>query len=872
VINPREFCREPGYASALLLTYTFDPMFFERILFSDLSYGGAEKIIVIADSSEVEKAMERSAGQLRQIGRRYLLIPAKVDHAFHPKLIARFGQDDGMVWIGSGNLTAGGWGGNLELGASWKVGPKEEDQGIWLTELLGQAIDWAFEGFQKRELQDLIDYPWLNRNSYNNSASDAPVLLGSHANSLADKLASRWSGRRFTDLRLMTGSTDEDGRFLEWVHQIFGVENVTIYMTPANAIYDIKKLNNLPINISFLPAPSDAMLHAKFYWFSGDEGEAAVLGSSNASRSAWQLIDGNQGNVELIVPHDHPSPEEFSEILAKFKGGDLRSPAEILGEDKSDRTPDEKSDAYRLDNLEVSYAMGSISARIEPALGDVAEVILVFRPGDVSADLHRVGDVWHGQLPENAPGLGTAMFASARIFVAEEEHVTPVRWVDCPDEIRQSGRARGVGSVINDLGDRGSSNKEQTQVLRAIQIAADYIMQIKEEDFVEPVSGSRQGKREIVKKGSTKEVGSVDPELLLRSIAETGSHGSAQRNLNPVQIGQLSFGGIMRSLFDFQSQESSNDEARVNLEPETIDQAAYNNATNLEPNQPGEINNRNISEQGRIKLSQHLDEFIKRLATSEFAEVCSPRQLLEASLFPVAVSVNAAQGGWFGSARVGQVVMKICSILFEKQYRRGLPVGLLSFVLGRCESVAEVEKFNEIIGDGRLWCALIAGVCTSGSSGFYASLQKAEILSLIYSNKILLSRAVEDDIRLFLDHLRVPGAGIIVAEMAPNAVKLINRVKSYLIENWDELYREHGKGRRAYENGNFLWGRHMGWALIEGGTTYMPGYVNVEWARRDHIEISNLIDQLVASVEGSTPEMRKSDDGGSRHLERNRVN
>jgi len=844
MISPREFCREPDYGSALLLTYTFDPLHFERVVFSDLSYGGAEKIIVIADAGEVEKAMERSAGQVRHLGRRYLLIPAKTDFAFHPKLIARFGQENGKIWIGSGNLTAGGWGGNWELAASWEVGPQEDDPGIWLSELLTQALDWAEQDFQKRELRNLLNHSWLNKGHYENKASDAPVFLGRSTQCLADVLAARWSGRRFTELRLITGSTDEDGAFLKWAHETFGVESVKIYMTPANASYEPSVLSQLPINISFLPAPSDAMLHAKFYWFSGKDGNAAVIGSANASRSAWQLIDGKKGNVELIVPYDNPSQDDFETVLADFEGDDLRSPEQVLAAKAPDNDPDQESPRFRLATLDVSYGSSGISARIDPVPSEGADVTIVFRPGSVSTLLERDGNIWLGKLPEHAPGIGNALFASAIVRLDEGEYITPLRWADCIEEIRQTGRSRNVGAAIYDLSNQGSSNNEQAQVLRAIQAAADFILEIEEDNF-DAARGGLRGRPESQNDGNRLEhVSAIDPDALLRSIADTAQNRPLQGNLNPGQIGQLSFGGIMRTLFAFQAQDISNDESQVKAEPETIEQAAEQENENTQVSQFGDANP-NISEQGRVKLGQQLDNFVERLSSIEFAENCSPRQLLEASAFPIAVSINAVQGGWFASAYIGRIALRICTILFEESYGKGLPVGLLNFVRTRFVEAGEVEKFDETLGDGRLWSVLIASSCAAKSTNFNSVIQKAETLHQVYGADLLLCSAREEDVCLFLNHLRQPDAALLVADIAPEVIELVDQIKHFLTVNWDKLYTQQGNGRRLHRPGDILWSRNWGYRQIEKNTSCVPGYLNLGWTKKDHPDFAALADRLV---------------------------
>lgn len=110
-MNPREFCSLPGYTAALFLTYDFDPVFFERVVLRELWAGGTGDIVVVADRSRVDASLDRWGGGVVHLGRRYQLIPAAVEGPFHPKVILRAGPEGVIAWVGSGNLTFGGWGG-----------------------------------------------------------------------------------------------------------------------------------------------------------------------------------------------------------------------------------------------------------------------------------------------------------------------------------------------------------------------------------------------------------------------------------------------------------------------------------------------------------------------------------------------------------------------------------------------------------------------------------------------------------------------------------------------------------------------------------------------------------------------------------------
>src|SRR5689334_13413931 len=132
MISTREFCRSPDYPIAIFFTYSFDPLFFERVSCNDLKIGGRCRVAIAADSHQVSEAMRRCKGQIAYLGRSYLLAETSAVNVFHPKLIARLSEKGGRVCIGSGNLTYTGWGGNRELATAWSIGPNEDDKGAWL--------------------------------------------------------------------------------------------------------------------------------------------------------------------------------------------------------------------------------------------------------------------------------------------------------------------------------------------------------------------------------------------------------------------------------------------------------------------------------------------------------------------------------------------------------------------------------------------------------------------------------------------------------------------------------------------------------------------------------------------------------------------
>jgi hypothetical protein len=116
------------------------------------------------------------------------------------------------------------------------------------------------------------DVPWLSLTPVEAVAA-IPVLHSRRTNSLSLELSRRWTGRRFDEVKILTGSTDESGAFLRWAHATFGITRATVALTPSSASFVAESLADLPLELRLLDAPPGRPLHAKFYWFDGAEGE-----------------------------------------------------------------------------------------------------------------------------------------------------------------------------------------------------------------------------------------------------------------------------------------------------------------------------------------------------------------------------------------------------------------------------------------------------------------------------------------------------------------------------------------------------------------------------------------------------------------------
>ena len=52
-MNPRDFCKKREYTTVIGTTYSFDPLFFERIILPDLKFGNSGEVLIIGDGDQL---------------------------------------------------------------------------------------------------------------------------------------------------------------------------------------------------------------------------------------------------------------------------------------------------------------------------------------------------------------------------------------------------------------------------------------------------------------------------------------------------------------------------------------------------------------------------------------------------------------------------------------------------------------------------------------------------------------------------------------------------------------------------------------------------------------------------------------------------
>ncbi len=855
-MNPRLFCRERTFHKALLLTYSFDPIFFEQVVLPDLWAGRSGDILAIGDRDQIAEATRVSAGQLWHLGKNYLLAGANHVGAFHPKVMLRLGAKDGAVLIGSGNLTSSGWGGNQELGTAWMVGPEHSDNGAWLHAFLADVLTWCSSDLERDAVSRMRDVPWLSLTTP--TAATSPVLHSRQDATLARLLSQRWAGRQFDTVRILTGSTDQSGAFLRWAHTTFGITRAIVALTPSMASFDPAQLADLPIELTLIAAPPDRPMHAKFYWFDGNAGAAAVMGSANCSAAAWLLAPAQGGNVETVVAYDTASADAYQHVLAIFERPS-QTPSELLPPKTTDPVePAAATNPYRLLGLRWDKESQQVRAILDPdpAAGMTVELMMGTQTVVMTSQTQAAGH-WVCTVPE---GLGSSTsFASVRVIAGASSWKTAPRWIDDLAALRHASQSARLLEPFKGL-EHSATTAEQRQMLEDLQEVAQALFN-DTAAFRDPGTGTAGD-------------GKPDNEIAAPPVNPTDlachldDGPDSMPLLGEARPGTLSISGILRMLFDA---EGDGRGADVAAEDEQIDEGMNPPENGTKGTKSKEAVDPPLQEappieaRFRERLATQISTFLTELRSTTFAERCSATQMVQAISFPLAVALRGQKRGWVDADLAERWGLDVISILFRGASPNA--GGLLHSVERRYALNSQSEIFGDVVGDGTLWMVLVSTLGGTRWHGPGTYLDKAVALREVFTSPQLLASARPERVAGLLSKVRIEDARKYLATVAPTVTRILGDLEDHLQSLWAEAAKAQIERQITHKIGDLLWRENVGWAVclednalennlptrvrLKGQEAKVRGgyYVNVTDLAGRHGELQQCLNELRAETE-----------------------
>jgi hypothetical protein len=303
VIAPHEIIANGKWERALFTTYALSLTFFEtHILKAGLVRNGCQTVWVVADVDGYQQTLAER--QSARVGLEYHLVPVALPNGvFHPKCIYLSGPDGDVLLVGSGNLTFGGFGRNVEV----------------LEVMTAAACPWVFHEFAQylnalgsrgdfmnpdpRWIKIFSDFAFKAAHGVEKALDEGPHLVHCVNSPIAEQLEGIFNASGGASrLRFLSPFYDPDATAVREMAEKASCQRLTIGLLPGRKQestfpFDVDLGKNLNLEAAVLSAKKDSRpLHAK--WLEADlkDGRQLILtGSVNVTRKSMCMAD----NVEV---------------------------------------------------------------------------------------------------------------------------------------------------------------------------------------------------------------------------------------------------------------------------------------------------------------------------------------------------------------------------------------------------------------------------------------------------------------------------------------------------------------------------------------------------------------------------------------------
>lgn len=428
---------------AIILTHDVDLLFLQGLVLRALKRAGDPSLTVFADAGRAASSFAAQADLSVGLGQRYRLVPVSLKSRgrFHPKAVLLAGPTGATLYVGSGNLTFGGWCHNGEVWTRFRTEDGEGDAVSAFKVFLDELVELLpLSEPLRAELTAMFDptsRPWAN------PLPPPAHLIGrlGQGPSLLDRLRERLTG---SSLSVCSPFFDPDGEALRRLIEASGASEVEVLTQESSTNLRPQALASWPSFVRAVPVdfehlthkgdPRHARVHAKWILAAQGARATAVVGSANCSRAA---LTSSAGNAELVAVIEGARDDLASALRSELKmhGRPLQLPAEPAEgeEDDAELVAEPAVLAARFDH-------GTLHVAVAERGGFVARQIEVddaLVPTEVRPQGHLVASV------ERSPRL-----VRVHGVCDGEPKVTSAMWVDIEHQLRGSaGRRRLVDLV-----------------------------------------------------------------------------------------------------------------------------------------------------------------------------------------------------------------------------------------------------------------------------------------------------------------------------------------------------------------------------------------------------------------------------------------
>jgi HKD family nuclease len=301
-----------SFDHAVILTYTFDPIFFEEYCLANFEVlHNCKNISVLLDRRTYDKIVTGAqTDRPKKANLRYLLHSISVPGVFHPKLVLLTSANKGHLLVGSSNFTRPGLTANAELVGSFDFKLKENETFLPILRSAFKFIQAIAKRWPTRalisNLQEMyVDSPWLEGDGQQHRDIK---LMTNLENPLLTQLLSEVGGS-IRCLSIVSRYFDAGTNVLEQLLNETAATKVKLYtqnrytnLPPSWLKYSSVKSGRVELYLTdYSSDDRDQPLHGKAFAFETEKGCLFAYGSANCTTAALLRTAGNANLEDLVA-------------------------------------------------------------------------------------------------------------------------------------------------------------------------------------------------------------------------------------------------------------------------------------------------------------------------------------------------------------------------------------------------------------------------------------------------------------------------------------------------------------------------------------------------------------------------------------------
>jgi len=345
-----------------ILTHNIDFFFTQSMLLPVLRKCGNPGLTIFADSNCASTSFQEQSRWLDTIGTRYRVVSVHLDFPwrFHPKAVFIASPERGLLFIGSGNLSYGGWRENAEIWLQYASDDESNpiyDFHNYLNNLCSTVPNNDSIQLEIDKAFDKIRHPWIEE------LKPSTLFLGKphDGESLSARMLTQIQ-QPVDRLIICAPYFDSKGEMIRRLAAESGAAKVSVLVQENQTNLVQEAVVDLPSHIELDTIQGDgdkkAFCHAKFYAFESAVGVTVFAGSANCSIAALGMTE-NRGNAEILC-RTQVTTNDFealfaSELMLSGQAPNLKSVQELEDSEWQDFAIKIVSCQRKLQDIEIAY-------------------------------------------------------------------------------------------------------------------------------------------------------------------------------------------------------------------------------------------------------------------------------------------------------------------------------------------------------------------------------------------------------------------------------------------------------------------------------------------------------------------------------------